>query len=111
MERSKTYRTLSAACCALAAAAALAACGGVSNSTSSSQSSKGSSNGSSQPAGAGSGAVLTVESSQQNAITKNFNPFVPTSAATLLGAPSLIYEPLLQANTLKPGQYYNWLAP
>jgi peptide/nickel transport system substrate-binding protein len=54
--------------------------------------------------------VLTVESSQQNAVTKNFNPFVPTSAATLLGATSLIYEPLLQANALKPGQYYNWLA-
>jgi peptide/nickel transport system substrate-binding protein len=114
MERSKTYRTLSAACCAAVAAAALAACGGVSNtnsnSTSSSKSSHGSGNGSSQPVSAGGGAVLTVESSQQNAVTRNFNPFVPSSAATLLGATSLIYEPLLQANALKPGTYYNWLA-
>jgi peptide/nickel transport system substrate-binding protein len=54
--------------------------------------------------------VLTVESSQQNAITQNFNPFVQSSAVTLLGATSLIYEPLLQANAVKPGQYYNFLA-
>ena len=107
MERSKTYRTLSAGCCALVAAAALAACGGVSSSGSSSKSSN---NGSSNPAGGGSDAVLTVESSQQNAVTKNFNPYVQSSAASLLGATSLIYEPLLQANALKPGQYYNWLA-
>lgn len=106
MERSKTYRTPVAACCALIAAAALAACGGVSNSASSS---KGSTK-ASTPVSAGSGAVLTVESSQQNTVAKNFNPFVPTSASTLLGATSLIYEPLLQANALKPGQYYNWLA-
>ena len=107
MERSKTYRTLSAGCCALVVAAALAACGGVSSTGSSSKSSN---DGSSNPASAGGGAVLTVESSQQNAITKNFNPYVPSSAASLLGATSLIYEPLLQANALKPGQYYNWLA-
>ena len=107
MERSKTYRTLSAGCCALVAAATLAACGGVSSSDSSSKSSN---NNASSPASAGSGAVLTVESSQQNAVTKNFNPFVATSAASLLGATSLLYEPLLQANAVKPGSYYNWLA-
>jgi peptide/nickel transport system substrate-binding protein len=107
MERSKTYRTLSAGCCALVAAAALTACGGVSSSASSSKSS---SSNSSKAVSAGSGAVLTVESSQQNAVTKNFNPFVPSSAASLLGATSLLYEPLLQANALKPGSYYNWLA-
>jgi peptide/nickel transport system substrate-binding protein len=107
MERSKTYRTLGAGCCALVAAAALAACGGVSSSASSSKSS---SRNSSKAVSAGSGAVLTVESSQQNAVTKNFNPFVPSSAASLLGATSLLYEPLLQANAIKPGSYYNWLA-
>ena len=107
MERSKTYRTLSAGCCALVAAATLAACGGVSSSDSSSKSSN---NNASSPASAGSGAVLTVESSQQNAVTKNFNPFVATSAASLLGSTSLLYEPLLQANAVKPGSYYNWLA-
>ncbi len=112
MERRKTYRTLSASCCALAAAAALAACGGVSSSASSSKSTNNSSSSSKAgtPASAGNGAVLTVESSQQNAVTQNFNPFVQTSASTLLGATSLLYEPLLQANTLKPGMYYPWLA-
>ena len=54
--------------------------------------------------------MLTVESSQQNSITQNFNPFIQSSAATLLGATSLIYEPLLQANAVKPGVYYPWLA-
>ncbi len=108
MERSKTYRTLSASCCALAAAAALAACGGVSSTASSSKSSN--AKNTSTPVSAGSGAVLTVESSQQNTVTKNFNPFVATSAASLLGSTSLLYEPLLQANAVKPGSYYNWLA-
>lgn len=51
-----------------------------------------------------------MESSQQNSITKNFNPFVPSSAANLLGATSLIYEPLLQFNAVKVGSQYNWLA-
>ncbi len=92
------------ACCAVAAATALAGCGG------SSSSSSGSSHTSSSSAGSSSGAVLTVESSQQNSVTQNFNPFVQSSAASLLGATSLIYEPLLQANALKPGQYYNYLA-
>ena len=112
MERRRTYRTLTASCCALAVAAALAACGGVSSSASSSKASNNSnsSNKTSTPVTAGNGAVLTVESSQQNTVTQSFNPFVPTSASTLLGATTLIYEPLLQANALKPGQYYNWLA-
>ncbi|MBO0769607.1 MAG: ABC transporter substrate-binding protein, partial [Solirubrobacterales bacterium] len=78
--------------------------------SSSGSASKTSANNTSKAVSAGNGAVLTVESSQQNAVTKNFNPFVPTSASTLLGATSLLYEPLLQANTLKPGAYYNWLA-
>ena len=108
MERSKTYNMLVAGCCSLVAAAALAACGGVSSSASSSKSSN--NNNASTPVSGGNGSVLTVESSQQNAVTRNFNPYVQSSAASLLGATSLIYEPLLQANVLKPGQYYNWLA-
>jgi peptide/nickel transport system substrate-binding protein len=54
--------------------------------------------------------VLRVESSQQNSITQDLNPYVSSSAASLLGATSLIYEPLLQANTMLPGMYYKWLA-
>ena len=86
----------------LGAAAVIAGCGGTSSSSSGGS---GASSGSS-----GGSSVLTVESSQQNAITQNFNPFIQSSAATLLGATSLVYEPLLQANAIKPGQYYDWLA-
>jgi peptide/nickel transport system substrate-binding protein len=105
MKRRNRIRTLSAGAGAIVAAAALAACGGSSSSNSASQST-----GSAKAAPAASNAVLTVESSQQNAITQNFNPYVSSSAASLLGATSLLYEPLLQANAMKPGDYYNCLA-
>jgi peptide/nickel transport system substrate-binding protein len=55
-------------------------------------------------------AVLTMESSPQNSITDNFNPFVPSSAASLLAATSLIYEPLIQFDVAKPSVQYPWLA-
>jgi peptide/nickel transport system substrate-binding protein len=103
MKRHINPRRLLAACAVLATAALLAACGGSSHKSSTVSASNASSS-------TNSNAVLTVESSQQNAITQNFNPFVQSSAATLLGATSLVYEPLLQANAVKPGQYYNWLA-
>jgi peptide/nickel transport system substrate-binding protein len=93
-------RYLRAGVCALSTVVALAGCGGGSHSSA----------GTSGSGLSASSAVLTVESSQQNAITQNFNPFIQSSAATLLGATSLVYEPLLQANAIKPGQYYNWLA-
>jgi peptide/nickel transport system substrate-binding protein len=92
---------LLAVCAALIASALLAGCGGSSHKSSASNAADTTSS---------SSSVLTVESSQQNAITKNFNPFIQSSAAALLGATSLIYEPLLQTNAIKPGQYYNWLA-
>ncbi|MGZ4261204.1 MAG: ABC transporter substrate-binding protein [Solirubrobacteraceae bacterium] len=101
MKRWINPQGLLAACAALVATALIAGCGGSSH--------KGSSANAAETTGSSS-AVLTVESSQQNAITKNFNPFIQSSAAALLGATSLIYEPLLQTNAIKPGQYYNWLA-
>jgi peptide/nickel transport system substrate-binding protein len=58
---------------------------------------------------AASSSVLTVESSPVGQ-ANGFNPFVPTSAATIVGATSLIYEPLFQADILKPGKYYPFLA-
>lgn len=88
----------------LGATAVIAGCGGTSSSSS------GGSGGSSSSGGSSGSSVLTVESSQQNAITQNFNPYIQSSAATLLGATSLMYEPLLQTNAIKPGQYYDWLA-
>ncbi len=99
MKRWIKQRSWLAAGVALGATALIAGCGGTSSSSSDAS------------GGAGGGSsVLTVESSQQNAITQNFNPFIQSSAATLLGATSLMYEPLLQTNAIKPGQYYNWLA-
>ena len=58
---------------------------------------------------AASSSALTVESSPVGQ-ANGFNPFVPTSAATIVGATSLIYEPLFQADVLKPGKYYPFLA-
>lgn len=58
---------------------------------------------------AANSAALTLESSPVGQ-ANGFNPFVPTSASTIVGATSLIYEPLFQSNILKPGQYYPFLA-
>src|SRR5579872_2768745 len=55
-------------------------------------------------------AVLKMESSPQSAITDNFNPYVTSSAASLLGATSLIYEPLIQFDVANPTVWYKWLA-
>ena len=104
MKRRINQQRLLGVCAAVAAAALLAACGGSSHKSSTVNATNAASSSGS------SSAVLTVESSQQNAITQNFNPFIQSSAATLLGATSLVYEPLLQTNAIKPGQYYNWLA-
>jgi peptide/nickel transport system substrate-binding protein len=101
MKRWINQQGLPAVCAALAATVLIAGCGGSSHKSSSANAAE---------TTGSSSSVLTVESSQQNAITKNFNPFVQSSAAALLGATSLIYEPLLQTNAIKPGQYYNWLA-
>lgn len=57
-----------------------------------------------------SGPVLTAEGSPSGPLTKNFNPFTPDSADSVLGFNDLIYEPLFQADLLKPGTYYPWLA-
>ncbi len=54
-------------------------------------------------------SALTLESSPVGQ-ANGFNPFVPTSASTIVGATSLIYEPLFQSDILKPGKYYPFLA-
>lgn len=59
---------------------------------------------------AASSAALTVESSETSTLSGGFNPFVSTSVAATIGATSLIYEPLYQANVVKPGKYYPFLA-
>src|SRR5215472_12220045 len=55
-------------------------------------------------------ATLVMESSPETAITKAFNPFVPTQAAYGMGATGLIYEPLIQFNLVAPPKNYPWLA-
>lgn len=62
---------------------------------------------------AGSGGVdqLVMESSPENAITQDFNPFVSTVPAEGMGATGLVYEPLIQFNLANPAQKpYDWLA-
>jgi peptide/nickel transport system substrate-binding protein len=55
--------------------------------------------------------VLTMESSPENAITQNFNPYVQSTGAYQMGVDSLIYEPLLQFDLAKPSTApYNFLA-
>jgi peptide/nickel transport system substrate-binding protein len=90
------YRTKTAAAlCALSLfGIGVAACGSSATSTS----------------GSSSSATLTMESSPSGPITRDFNPFSPTSADNILGAVNMIYEPLLQFNLLKPGTIYPWLA-
>jgi peptide/nickel transport system substrate-binding protein len=64
----------------------------------------------SSPSSSSSSATLTMESSPSGPITRDFNPFSPTSAANILGSTAMIYEPLLQFDLLKPGTTYPWLA-
>jgi peptide/nickel transport system substrate-binding protein len=76
-------------------AAGLAACG---SSPSGSSNSSRSSN------------TIVMESSPENSITQNFNPFTPTAAPQGMGATGLIYEPLIQFDLAKAPVYYPWLA-
>ena len=59
---------------------------------------------------AGAATTLTIEASPTGPIADNFNPFVSTSPAVLLGASGMVYEPLMQYDYAKPGTVYPWLA-
>jgi peptide/nickel transport system substrate-binding protein len=62
-------------------------------------------------AGTGAGAELVMESSPENSIIQDFNPFVSTAAPEGMGATGLVYEPLVQFNLANPSQApYPWLA-
>jgi peptide/nickel transport system substrate-binding protein len=81
-----------------------------------------SSSGSSTPAASGTGSSGTsgsstsssnevvMESSPENSITQNFNPFVSTLAPQGMGATGLVYEPLYQFDLANPTVNYPWLA-
>jgi peptide/nickel transport system substrate-binding protein len=51
-----------------------------------------------------------MESSPENSITDNFNPFVSTLAPQGMGATGLVYEPLTQFDLANPTVQYPWLA-
>lgn len=53
---------------------------------------------------------LTVNGGYDGAITDNFNPFLPTSAAVNLALTTFIYEPLIQYDGASSTKTYPWLA-
>jgi peptide/nickel transport system substrate-binding protein len=103
-----TKRALAIAAVGLMAAG-LAACSSSSSTTAASggASSSATSTGSGS---ASSGATLVMESSPENSITQDFNPFVSTAAPQGMGATGLIYEPLIQFDLANPTISYPWLA-
>ena len=60
--------------------------------------------------GTSKGVVLNVSASPAGPISQNFNPYSETAAFNFLGATSMIYETLLQFNSLKEGVVHPWLA-
>jgi peptide/nickel transport system substrate-binding protein len=51
-----------------------------------------------------------MESSPENSITDDFNPFQSTAAPQGMGATGLVYEPLIQFDLANPTVQYPWLA-
>lgn len=90
-----------------AAALLFAACGSSSPSKSSTSPTSGSGHTSTSKT---STATLTVEGNPPGPVSKTFNPFDPTSTINELDIASLVYEPLLQFDLVKPGTIYDWLA-
>jgi ABC-type transport system substrate-binding protein len=54
--------------------------------------------------------TLTEEANVGVTFTQNFNPFDTNSLATQMNMRTLMYEPLLQFNSMQPGVIHNWLA-
>jgi peptide/nickel transport system substrate-binding protein len=92
------YKASLAAVACVVGALGLAAC-----SSSGSGSTAGSSTSSSAQA-------LVMEQSPTGPVADDLNPFSSTGAGNLLGFNTMIYEPLLQFDELKPGTWYPWLA-
>ena len=88
-------------------AAGLAAC---SSSSTSTPPSTGGSSSSSGSASGNSTSEVVMESSPENSITDDFNPFQSTAAPQGMGATGLVYEPLIQFDLANPTVSYPWLA-
>lgn len=63
-----------------------------------------------QNSGGSSGKTLVVENNPVATMTDTFNPFAATNTMKSVNATALFYEPLLQFNNTKAGQWYPWLA-
>ena len=59
---------------------------------------------------ASSATTLIMESSPENTITQDFNPYIATGGPYQMGATGLIYEPLIEFDLAAPPKYYPWLA-
>jgi peptide/nickel transport system substrate-binding protein len=92
------------------AAAGLMAAGLAACSSSSSSSTSATGGASSSATSGATGKTLVMESSPENSITQDFNPFVSTAAPQGMGATGLIYEPLYQFDLANPTVSYPWLA-
>jgi peptide/nickel transport system substrate-binding protein len=88
-------------------AAGLAAC---SSSSSTSPAAPGASSPAASSTGSSNAPALVMESSPENSITDDFNPFVSTAAPQGMGATGLIYEPLYQFDLANPTEQYPFLA-
>jgi peptide/nickel transport system substrate-binding protein len=99
-------RALAVTAAALAAAG-LAAC---SSSSSTGSGATGGNGSSSSAATGGNQPALVMESSPENSITRNFNPYAVTTPVYGMGPDGLIYEPLIQFNLAKPPENYPYLA-
>jgi len=104
--RTQRGKRLAAIAAAGLLAAGIAAC---SSSTSSSGGGTSSSGNTSGNSGA-SQPALVMESSPENSITQDFNPFATTAPIYGMGADGLIYEPLIQFDLAAPPKYYPYLA-
>ena len=58
----------------------------------------------------GTNSTLVIEDNPVSPFTDNFNPFDTNDTAYEVNAVGMVYEPLLQFNSMKPGTVYPWLA-
>jgi peptide/nickel transport system substrate-binding protein len=61
-------------------------------------------------AASGDNSTLVIEDNPVSPFTRDFNPFDTNDTAVEVNAVGMIYEPLLQFNSMKPGTVYPWLA-
>jgi peptide/nickel transport system substrate-binding protein len=61
-------------------------------------------------AASGGNSTLVIEDNPVSPFTRDFNPFDTNDTGFEVNAVGMIYEPLLQFNSMKPGTIYPWLA-